>query len=102
MTITVLPAAASEASEAAIWYDNQCSGLGHEFLAELESALDRIRRQPEEFSKLESYPGSHDVRRCLLKRFPYLVLFVRRPGETIVVAISHARRRPLYWIERIR
>jgi len=54
-----------------------------------------------EFPRLQSYGGPREVRRCLLERFPYLVMFVRRPAEVLVVAISHARRQPLYWLERL-
>jgi len=97
----LLPEAELEAALAAIWYDEQRAGLGDDFLAELQRALDRIHRGPTKLPKLESYSGPHDVRRCLLKRFPYLAIFVCRPDETLVVAISHARRRPLYWAERL-
>jgi ParE toxin of type II toxin-antitoxin system, parDE len=98
---SVLPEAELEAAEAVIWYDDQRFGLGDDFLAELRQAYARIRNGPAELSRLESYTGRHDVRRCLLRRFPYLVTFLYRPEEVAIVAISHARRRPLYWLERI-
>lgn len=101
MIFAVLPEAELEAAEAAIWYDDQRLGLGDEFLVELQQAFDRIRGEPAELSRLESYVGPHEIRRCLLKRFPYLVIFACRPEEVIVVAISHARRRPLYWLRRL-
>lgn len=101
MNFVMLLEAELEAAEAAIWYDDQRAGLGDDFLTELERALDRVRRRPAEFSRLESYRGPHEVRRCLLKRFPYLLIFVSRLEEVVVVAVSHARRRPNYWIERL-
>ncbi len=101
MTFTVLPEAELEASEAVIWYDDQRFGLGDDFLIEFTQVLDRIRRGPAELPRLEAYTGRHVVRRCLLKRFPYLVIFVCQPEEVLVVAVSHARRRPLYWLERL-
>ena len=101
MNFSVLPEAELEAAEAVIWYDDQRLGLGDEFLAELQQALDRVQRGPATMSRLESYAGPHEVRRCLLKRFPYLVIFACRPQEVLIVAISHARRRPLYWLERL-
>ena len=96
MTFTVLPEADLEAAEAVIWYDDQRFGLGDDFLVELTQAFDRIRRGPQMLARLEYYTGQHEVRRCQLKRFPYLVIFVCRLGELLVVAISHARQRPLY------
>ena len=102
LNCSILPAAELEAADAAIWYDDQRPGLGDEFLSEFRRALDRIAAAPESFSRLETYTGKDDVRRCMLKQFPYIVVFVRRAEAIIVVAVSHVRRRPLYWLERLR
>jgi hypothetical protein len=98
---SILPVAELEAADAAIWYDDRRQGLGDEFLVDFRQALDRVSNAPEEFSRLEGYAGNHDVRRCLLTRFPYLVIFMSRPEEIVVVAVSHVRRRPFYWLERL-
>jgi hypothetical protein len=90
-----------ESAEAAAWYDDRLAGIGDDFLSEVAEAFGRIRSVPQSFSKLESYTGTYDLRRCVLRRFPYLIVFVCRPDETLVVAIAHARRRPLYWLERL-
>lgn len=102
MSCSVLPAAELEAAEAAIWYDDRRSGLGDEFLAELRQSFDDIQRAPEACFRAEFYRGRHDVRRYLLRRFPYVVIFVLRPEEVVIVAVSHVRRRPLYWLDRLR
>ena len=101
MTVIVLPEAELEAAEAIIWYDDQRFGLGQEFLDELRQVLDRIGGGPAEQSRLENYAGPHDVRRCLLKRFPYSVVFACRPDAVLIVAVSHVRRQPLYWLDRL-
>ena len=101
MNCSILPTAELEAADAAIWYDDRRQGLGDEFLAEFRRALDRISSAPEGFSRLEGYAGEHDVRRCLLQRFPYLVVFMCRPEVIVVAAVSHVRRRPFYWLERL-
>lgn len=90
-----------ESAEAAAWYDDRQVGLGDEFLSEVAEAIARIGGEPRSFSRLESYDGPYEVRRCVLQRFPYLVLFECRSDETLVVAITHVRRRPLYWLERL-
>ena len=46
---------------------------------------------PDSFSKLECDPGPDQVRRCLLKRFPYMSVFLCRPDEVLVVAVCHVR-----------
>ena len=51
--------------------------------------------------RMEQYSGLLDIRRILLRRFPYAVIVLPRPSETLVVAIAHTRRRPLYWLDRV-
>jgi hypothetical protein len=97
----LLSVAELEAAEAAVWYDDQLPGLGDDFLVELGLALDRIGDGPRTFPTLEYYTGQHEIRRSLLGRFPYVVVFLCRPQESVVVAVSHVRRRPLYWLERL-
>lgn len=80
------------------------AGLGGEFLAELRRAFNRLRRDPHGAAGaalLESYTGPHEIRRLLLKRFPYLVIYTDVAGETLVVAVTHARREPFYWLDRL-
>ncbi len=101
MNLAYLPLAELEAAEAAIWYDDQRRGLGDEFIDELQQAFNRIESAPESFPPLEYYVGAHDVRRCLVKRFPYVVIFRCRTEEVLIVAVSHVRRKPLYWLERL-
>jgi toxin ParE1/3/4 len=100
--LTILREAEFESAEAAAWYDDWQAGLGDDFLSEVTDAFSRIASNPQSFSRLESYAGRYDVRRYILHRFPYLVVFACRPSETLIVAIAHTRRRPLYWLERLR
>lgn len=45
-------------------------------------------------------PVGPDMRRCLLTRFPYLVIYALLPGELLVLAVGHQHRKPGYWRER--
>jgi len=101
MNFAILPAAELEIAEAAAWYEDQRPGLGSEFLDELRRALGRVEKAPDTFSKLVCDPGPDQVQRCLLKRFPYMSVFLCRPDEVLVVAVCHVRRRPFYWLDRI-
>ncbi len=102
MTFQLLPSAEAEAIEAAVWYDDQRAGLGDEFLTELDRTFERLCQSPQACSRLEAYQGPHDVRRSLLDRFPYMVIFLHRPSDTIVLSVSHVRRRPFFWLERLK
>jgi plasmid stabilization system protein ParE len=97
----VLSAAQIEATESALWYEDQQPGLADNFFVELDKGYERIRENPAALSRLEYYSGPHEIRRCLLARFPYAVIFLVNGDEVVVVAIAHTRRRPLYWLSRL-
>jgi hypothetical protein len=91
----------AEAAEAAHWYDEHQNGVGNEFLAELQNAFASIQRAAEGLPRHEEYAGRLDIRRSPLKRFPYDVVFVYEPAESVVLAIAHHRQDPLYWVNRL-
>ena len=101
MKVRVLVEAQVEAVEAAFWYDKKQSGLGHDFLSEVEIALIRIGEAPQSFSRWEHYEGPQEIRRAAMKRFPYSVIFIPENEESVVVAVAHSRRKPLYWLSRL-
>lgn len=102
MKSLILDEAALEAAEAAIWYELRRPGLGVTFTEELTLARQRICDWPEMWPRMEFYSGPHDIRRSFLtRRFPYRLIYWRRPGEIIIVAVAHMRRLPLYWQERL-
>ena len=68
----------------------------------MQQAFESIRSHPLGLPLIEYYSGPHEVRRCLMHRFPDAVIFVCRPDEIVVVAVAHTRRRPLYWLNRLR
>ncbi|MGB5959025.1 MAG: type II toxin-antitoxin system RelE/ParE family toxin [Coleofasciculaceae cyanobacterium] len=79
-----------ELSEAYSWYESQKQGLGDEFLECVDETLNRISQMP------ESYAVAHrDVRRALVRRFPYAVYYRIVSSRVIVIAIFHGRRDPL-------
>jgi toxin ParE1/3/4 len=99
--IVVHPEAAAELRDAAQWYDDRRSGLGEEFLEEVAASFSRIARAPESHAR---WPGVRrqgtPIRRTLLHRFPYAVAFEDHGAFILVLAVAHAKRRPLYWISR--
>jgi hypothetical protein len=62
------------------------------------------------FGQIESTPlafvrvsGRNPTRRALLARFPYSLVFATLdPGEVLVVALAHTKRREGYWRGRLR
>lgn len=81
--------------DAAVWYEEQQSGLGHQFLDEVSHMLQRIAEQP------ELYPVLHrHTRRALIKRFPFGVYYLLQTGCIVVVAVLHGSRDPRRWKQR--
>ena len=99
MTVVVHREASEEALAAALWYDDRRPGLGSEFLTALSDAIQSISKSPR---ALPIYGANERVRRLLLQRFPYAVVFAVRGKGVLVVAFAHARRRPGYWRRRLR
>jgi hypothetical protein len=100
MNLRVLAEAENEALQAAFWYDERRDGLGDEFISEYETALSEIESSPLRFGSLETQPRLKSIRRCLLKRFPYLIIFEVLADDIVVLAVTHGSRRTGYWSQR--
>jgi plasmid stabilization system protein ParE len=93
--------AIDEVLDASVWYRAQRPGLEAEFLAEVEGVLPLIGRAPASFPRLLDLPEDLMVRRALLPRFPYAVIFMDLGEHVRVLAVAHAKRRPGYWLDRL-
>lgn len=87
--------AEEEMLEAAFYYEQQSAGLGRDFLEKVRKAVDEIARHPTRWPKMRKA-----IRRRLVHRFPYAVLYEDRAEQVLIVAIMHLRRHPTYWIKR--
>jgi len=94
--VSFLSLAQQELDDAVVWYNEQAAGLGHEFLDELDRAVRRAVAFPMSCPEME--PG---VRRCLLARFPYGLIYGVDNETIVVVAVAHLHREPRYWVDRI-
>ena len=91
----VRPEAEIDGFEAALWYESERPGLGLEFLDAVREALRQIERMPLRFPVV-----SGDVRRALLRRFPFGVFFFVEGDSATVIAILHLHRDPSSWERR--
>ena len=84
-----------ELNEAAQYYESEVASLGLTFLAEVERSIVQIRDHP------EAAPIIHrGVRRRLLRRFPYSILYTIGDDAVQILAIANQKRRPFYWHRR--
>jgi plasmid stabilization system protein ParE len=87
--------ARSEFDAAFDWYEAQRQGLGDEFSDEVRAVLDLIRQVP------ELHPVVYrDIRRAVVKRFPYTVYYRVESSRILVIAVIHNRRDPSVWQSR--
>jgi toxin ParE1/3/4 len=95
------PEARTELRRAALWYDERRSGLGDEFVAEVSAAIDRIADTPESYPPWSGAPAvGPTIRKATIHRFPYVIAFEKHEQHVLVLAVAHAKRRPLYWLTR--
>jgi toxin ParE1/3/4 len=89
------PEADAELTDAMEYYEERRRGLGDEFFFAVDDALTAIRH------RAESFPAVHgDVRRALLRRFPYGVYYFVEGDAVVVIAIFHGKRNPKRWQDR--
>lgn len=94
--LIIRPEAEAELAEAFDWYERRVPGLGEELLVAVDTAVGTILSNPLQ------HPSVHrDVRRALMRRFPYQVLFIIEADTVVVIAIFHGARDPRRWQERV-
>ena len=80
---------------AARFYLESSPRVAAAFVDQVEAALAGIRDRPALWRVVQG-----DVRRCLIRRFPFGIYYTLEPDGVIVWAIMHLRRRPGCWGER--
>ena len=100
MRVELHPDARAELRLAAIWYDERRPGLGDELIAAVSSTLERIAQAPSSFPKWPDVRAALPIHRAVVKRFPYVIAFEMHAKHVLVLAVAHAKRRPLYWLSR--
>jgi toxin ParE1/3/4 len=93
--LSIRPDAERDLAEAYGWYEARVPGLGSDFLLSIDAALSSIQRSP------ETYPIVYkNVRRALVRRFPYGIFYLVEEDRIVVLGILHARRDPSTWQDR--
>ncbi|HEY2910135.1 MAG TPA: type II toxin-antitoxin system RelE/ParE family toxin [Gemmataceae bacterium] len=87
--------AEAEFDEAFDYYDDQREGLGTEFASEIQKVLDRIAANPSMHQIAFA-----DIRKGVVRRFPYSIFYRPHANHIEVVAIFHSSRDPSVWQDR--
>ena len=95
-TATILHEAEVELWEAVAYYEDKAAGLGVDFAAEIERSIQAICEAPERWPVRQD-----DTRRCLIRRFPFLVVYTYHNDRIWIIAFAQCKRRPEYWADRV-
>ena len=88
-------AARAELIEAQGWYEREAAGVGRHFRQAIDALVERMSGNPRQFPVVYK-----NVRRALLRRFPYSLFFVLDKDVLLVIACFHASRDPSHWQRR--
>jgi plasmid stabilization system protein ParE len=95
LPVRLLPEAKAEFDAATDWYEQQRPGLGTIFVARVREVLNRIAATPRLHAAVYQ-----DVRKAVVKQFPYVILYREDAGEVVVIAVFHTARDPSVWQSR--
>jgi plasmid stabilization system protein ParE len=95
MRTEILQEAEDELNESIAYYEDVEAGLGQRLKDEARATILWIQSNPE---LPRARPKGY--RRVNLKIFPYYVAYFIWGDALWVLAVTHARRRPEYWLER--
>ena len=93
--------AIDELVEAAAWYRARRPGLGSEFLAAVDRVLPLIGTSPAAFPRLLDLPAELVIRRALLPRFPYALIFMDLTTNTSGSSPWRMRSDGQAWLDRV-
>lgn len=89
------PEAAQELEEAAIYYEERQLGLGKQLSQEIEATAKLITTFPQAWTMVDD-----PIRRALVRRFPFGLLYAVNDDEIYILAVMHLNREPDYWKKR--
>ena len=96
MKVVFTALAVDELRDAQAFHEMEFAGLGARFRDEVRATIDRIVAHPDAWQVERA-----EVRRCLLPRFPYKLLYSIEPDHILIIAVAHQHRRPDYWVDRV-
>ena len=97
--VDVHPDVYAELEYSRVWYEKRAENLGAKFLVEVDRAIETLRESP------AIWPGRDEdrsIRRYLVHRFPYGVIYRIRDHIIQIIAVMHLCRQPDYWRGRVR
>jgi len=79
------------------WYSSRKEGLDHEFIDEIDKAIQRIQDNPRQFAVVKK-----QIRMSIVKRFPYGIYFYITANIINIFAVFHFSRNPKVLQKRLK
>lgn len=94
-SLVIKPEAELDIEDAYQYYETREPGLGSEFVRAADACLSKVGRNPNAYRIVHK-----QVRRALIRRFPYGLFYIFENNTIFVVACFHAKREPRSWTDR--
>jgi len=95
MTFSFHPEAEAEFNDSIEYYEACEQRLGYDFSIEVFDCIQKIVNFPTAWPLIEE-----DIRRCLVNRFPFGIIYSMEQTGVLVLAVMHLSRHPDYWKNR--
>jgi len=92
-------AARAEYDAALVWYAQRSQDAAAGWIDLVSDGIESICSTPDAWPL---WRGRTDVRRRVLKRFPYSLVYLVHEDQVVILAVAHHKRRPGYWLPRLR
>jgi len=79
-----------------LYFELEHPGFGKQFEQDVMKSAQRLNTFPKAGSEERG-----DIRKLLLHRFPYKLLYSIESDHILIIAVAHQHRKPDYWINRI-
>ncbi|HEX6047287.1 MAG TPA: type II toxin-antitoxin system RelE/ParE family toxin [Pyrinomonadaceae bacterium] len=97
MKLIFHPEAYAEMLESARYFETKTPGLGFDLITAVQDAAQRILRFP-----CSGPVERGNIRKCLVRGFPFTILYETHSEYIYIGAVMHQHRRPGYWKNRLR
>jgi len=84
-------------AEAFDWYEERLAGLGFEFLEQVALVQQQVEQNP-----LRHAVIYRNVRRALVRKFPYKVFYFIEENRVHLIGVVHVKRHPGFWQKRVK
>jgi toxin ParE1/3/4 len=95
--VIIKPLAVLDIDEILEWYEQKSKGLGKRFYLHFQLAIDSIVKDPDAYFNI-----TPQVRRVLLKNFPFKVFYTVSNNTIFILGVLHAKRSKRYISRRLK